>query len=273
MSRAIAEGAVSTTRNVPLPEIEDHHLLIAGASLMHRRTIRDFIKAHEYLSEASARMPNWAEPHAWLGKWYVLNVFKGFSVDRTNDTQKALGCTARALDIDAQSSFSLTIDGFANSNLLKNVDVAGQRYEAAIDLNPNASLAWLLSGSCKAFNDEGTAAIDATRMARELSPIDPFGYYFDSLSSSAYLAAERYEKALEFADRSLAVNDRHLSTLRAKITALYFLGRIKDAQGVAQDLCRRYPEFRLDDYKREHPGANNLIGQRVIEALAGSGVH
>lgn len=273
VARAIAEGAVSTTRNLPLPDIEDHKLLIAGASLMHRRTIRDFIRAHEYLSEASARMPNWAEPHAWLGKWYVLNVFKGFSVDRANDTQKALGCTARALDIDAESSFSLTIDGFANSNLLKNVDVARQRYEAAIDLNPNASLAWLFSGAGKAFNDDGSAAIDATRMARELSPIDPFGYYFDSLTSSAYLAAERYDKALEFADRSLAVNDRHLSTLRAKITALYFLGRVKEARDVAQIVCRRYPEFRLDDYKREHPAAQNLFGQRVAEALAGSGVH
>ncbi|WP_424944611.1 hypothetical protein [Aliiroseovarius crassostreae] len=273
VARAIAEGAVSTTRTLALPEIEDHKLLIAGASLMHRRTIRDFIKAHEYLTEASARMPNWADPHAWLGKWYVLNVFKGFSVDRANDTQKALGCTARALDIDAESSFSLTIDGFANSNLLKNVELAGQRYDAAIDLNPNASLAWLLSGAGKAFSDDGAAAIDATRMARELSPIDPFGYYFDSLTSSAYLAAERYDKALEFADKSLAVNDRHLSTLRAKITALYFLGRVQDARDVAQVLCRRYPDFRLDDYKREHPGAKNLIGQRVIEALAGAGIH
>lgn len=131
----------------------------------------------------------------------------------------------------------------------------------------------MFSGAGKAFNDDGRAAIDATRMARELSPIDPFGYYFDSLSSSAYLAAERYEKALEFADKSLAVNDRHLSTLRAKITALHFLGRFQEARDVAQIVCRRYPEFCLDDYKREHPAAQNLFGQRITEALAASGIH
>ncbi len=272
VSRAIAESAVKATRGANLTQIQDHHLLIAGVSLMHRRTIRDFLKSREYLIEATQRMPNSAQPMAWLGKWYVLNVFKGFSVDRVADTQRALDCTARSLDIDPESSFGLTIDGFANNHLLKNMGLAEERYGAALERNPNASLAWLLSGSLKAFNDEGLAAVEATRTARELSPIDPFGYYFDSLAGTAYLAAGNYEEALKYADRSLAVNDRHLSTLRAKITALHCLGRGQEARDAALILQRRNPDFRLEDYKKNHPGAQNKIGQRVIEALAASGI-
>ena len=272
VARAIAESAVTAVQGQNLAEIADHNLMIAGVSLMHRRTMRDFLRSRDYLVEAIERMSNMAEPLAWLGKWYVLYVFKGFSVDRNGDIQKALDCTARALDIDPSSSFGLTIDGFVNSNLLKNFDLAHKRYEAALNLNPNESLAWLLTGSLNAFRDEGLAAIEATYTARRLSPIDPFGYYYDSLASTAHLAAGNYGEALDFANRSLEVNDRHVSTLRVKVTALHFLGRHEEAHAAAVALKRRLPDFTLDDYRRDHPSAHQKLGQNVLVALSASGI-
>ncbi|MDG1863325.1 MAG: hypothetical protein P8J02_09015 [Yoonia sp.] len=176
IGRTIADAAIRYVRDKPMPVIEDHQLIIAGVSLMHRSPIRDFLRSYAYLAEAAARMPNSAEAYAWIGKWYVLSVFKGLSTDRKGDTQNALDNTARALDIDPHSSFSLTIDGFANSNLLKNMEIAESRYNAALDVNPNESLSWLLRGALMAFQDDGAAAIRATQTARRLSPIDPFGY-------------------------------------------------------------------------------------------------
>lgn len=272
VSRAIAESAVAAVRGQAMPDIADHDLMIAGVSLMHRRTMRDFLKSRDYLVEATARMPNMAEPLAWLGKWYVLYVFKGFSVDRKGDTQKAIDYAARALDIDPDSSFGLTIDGFANSNLLGNFELAEKRFDAALAVNPNESLAWLLAGSLNAFKDDGLAAIEATRTARRLSPIDPFGYYYDSLASTAHLAAENYAEALEFANRSLDINDRHVSTLRAKVTALHFLGREAEAHEAAIAIQRRVPGFSLSEYQQSHPVAHSKLGQRVIEALTASGI-
>ncbi len=273
IGRSIANSAVRYVRDRPLPDIDDHHLIVAGVSLMHRSPMRDFIKSRNLLVEAQARMPNIAEAHAWLAKWYVLSVFKGYSTDRNGDTQKALDCTARALDMDPENSFGLTIDGFAHSNLLKNLDVADQRYGAALDINPNESLAWLLRGASMAFQDEGAAAIRATTTARRLSPIDPFGYYYDSLASTAHIAAEDFEMALIHANKSLAVNDRHLSTLRTRTTALHFLGRHAEARATFEDLIRKHPTFNIDDYKRNHPSAGNRAGQRVIEALTASGLN
>ena len=109
-------------------------------------------------------------------------------------------------------------------------------------------------------------------MARQLSPIDPFGYYYDGLTSTAYLAAENYEQALELANRSLDGNDRHLSTMRAKITALHFLGRGDDARAAAEDMMRRAPDFNLDEYASRHPAAQHGSGKRVVTALSAAGV-
>jgi TolB-like protein len=272
VGRSIAETTLHAGRQTPLPEIPDHKLLIAGATAMHHPKLGDFLRARQFLDEAAARAP--ANPHvfAWLGKWYVLSIFKYYSTDRQRDTQKALDCTARALDLDPQSSFGLTIDGFVHGNILKNMDLAERRYSAAQEINPSESLAWLLRGSLMTFSDEGQSAIKATTMARDLSPIDPFGYYFDSLASSAHLAGGEYEKALELADRSLASNDRHISTLRTRIVALHALDRGDEAHAAAQDLMRRFPSFNLEDYRKTHPSADRKIGKLVINALSASGI-
>jgi len=272
VGRSIADEAIAYVNDRPVPELDDHHLVIGGVSLMHRPTFRDFAKSRTLLEEAVSRAPMVAETHAWLAKWYVLSVFNGWTTDRNGDTQKALDASSRALDINPDSSFSLVIDGFAHNNLMQRMDVASQRYDTAIDINPNESLSWLLRGALLAFQDEGADAIVAAEQARGLSPIDPFGYYYDSLSSTAYLAAENYDRALELADRSLAFNDRHLSTLRAKITALHFLGRGEEARVAGIELLRRAPAFSLDAYKSAHPVAKAALGQKVIAALEAAGI-
>lgn len=272
VGRAIAETTLEMARATPLPELPDHKLLIAGATAMHHPTLGDFMRARQMLDEAAARAPDSPQVHAWLGKWYILNIFKNYTTDRASDTQKALDCTARALDLDPMSSFSLTIDGFARANILRELDVAEARYTEAQNINPNESLAWLLRGSLKAFQDEGRSAVRATETARRLSPIDPFGYYFDSLASSAHLAAGNYEMAVKLADLSLRANDRHISTLRARIAALHALDRGEEARSAAQDLRRRFPNFSLADYRRTHPIAGSRLGNLVTSALEAAGI-
>lgn len=272
IGRSIAKSAVAHVRGVRMPDVADHQLVMAGVSLMHRAAMRDFLQSRDYLSEATRRVGDSAETHAWLGKWYVLSVFKGLSTNPETDTKRALDCTARALDTDPESSFALTIDGFAHNNLLKRMDVAEHRYDAALDVNPNESLSWLLRGALMAFQDNGKAAVKSAETARRLSPVDPFGYYYDSLTSTAYLVAGDFQKALDYAERSLMTNDRHISTLRTKTSALYFLGRTDEARAAATDIKARFPSFSLEAYRKSHPSAGNKAGQMVIEALQASGI-
>lgn len=272
IGRSVAETTLKNLRGMRLPDVANHELLIAGVASMHRRALKDFLTARQYLEEAARRSPETSDIHAWLGKWRVLNIFKGYTTDRARDTGRALDCTARALDLDPESSFALTIDGFAHANILRRMDVAGQRYTAALDNNPNESLSWLLRGALLAFQDEGAAAVRATDTARRLSPIDPFGYYYDSLAATAHLAAGEFARALDCAARSLSTNDRHISTLRTKIAAQHCLGDGEGARATARDLMSRFPDFRLDDYRRTHPSAEKRTGKLVIEALRAAGI-
>jgi TolB-like protein len=267
VGRAIADDAIAHVSDRQLAEVEDHRLLLAGVDLMHRPSLRAFAKSRDLIDEALRRAPHAAETHAWFGKWHVLSVFNGWSTNPAKDTQRAVDCTARALDINPESAFAMTIDGFAHNNLLRRMDTAQQRYDAALRLNPNESLAWLLCGALHAFRDEPDAAVGATEKARRLSPIDPFQYFYESLSASALLSAGRYEEALAFADSSLQRNDRHISTLRTKIAALHYLDRDAEARIVGSEVLRRHPDFTVAGYLRGHPAGEYESGRRVAVAL------
>jgi len=269
---AIADDAITHISGRRLGDLEDHRLLVAGVGLMHRPSLRDFAKSKELIEETLRRAPNTAEAHAWFGKWHILSVFNRWSTDPAKDTRRAFDCTARALDINPENAFCLTIDGFAHNNLLRRMDVAGARYDEALRRNPNESLAWLMKGALHAFQDDPANAVASAEKARRLSPIDPFRYYYESLSATALFAAGRYAEALELADRSLLRHDRHISTLRAKAAALHCLGRAQEARAAALEILRRQPDFTIAGYLREHPAGDHEFGRRVAAALTAAGI-
>lgn len=273
VGRTIASDAIAHTKGRALHEIEDHRLLISGVGQMHQLRFANFVDSRNLIEEAIRRAPQTAEAHAWLAEWYVMSIFNGWSANRDHDTQQAVDSTARALDIDPDNAFCMTIDGVVHNNLLQRLDIAEERFGSALRLNPNESMSWLLSGVLHAFRDEGGEAVSRVERARNLSPIDPFGYFYDSLSASAYLADEDYEQALLYADRSLALNDRHFSTLRARICALHYLGRDQDARTTASELMRRMPNFTVDGYLREHPASDHKLGRNVATAMRAAGIN
>lgn len=272
IGQTIASEAVVHAHGRAVTSLADHELLIAGVGLMHQQKLSSFARSRELIEEAIRRAPRAAESHAWLGEWYVHSVFNGWSTDRARDTQLAQDCTARALDIESENAFCLTIDGVVNNNLLQRLDVAGQRFDAALDRNPNESMAWLFSGVLFAYRDDGAEAVARVTKALRRSPLDPFGYFYASLAASAHLAAQDYAQALDFADASLAKNDRHLSTLRVKICALHHLGRSAEARASAALLLQRQPDFTVAGYLLNHPGAEFNGARRVSKALLAAGI-
>ncbi|AMJ62448.1 hypothetical protein [Bosea sp. PAMC 26642] len=269
---AIADEALSHIASQRLADVEDHRLVIAGVRLMNRSTLHDLARARELLEEALRRAPYAAETHAWLGKWYILSVFNGWSTDIEADKQRGIDCTARALDLSPDNAFCLTISGLAQNNLLKRLDVAEQRYKAALANNPSEALSLLLRGTLHAFRDEGGPAVQAVDKARRLSPLDPLRYFYESLSATAYLSAGQYQTALELAESSLLLNDRHSSTLRTKIVALHNLDRTEDLREAGRMLLKQTPDFTIDAYLRSHPAADSRFGRKAAAALRAAGL-
>ena len=224
---AVFDAEVEHILTQPLPTLESYSLLLGSIKLMHRSSKDEFLQTRRILDELINRHGRIAAPRAWLGNWYILQVTRGWSEDRKREAAEALSATHAALDRDPSDALALATEGFVYCHLLKDLDTARKRCDEAVNANPSHALGWLYLGTVNAFKGEGRAAVDATRRAMELSPLDPQRYYFECLGATAELSAHQYENAERLARSSLVLNRMHPSTWRA----LTICARLSGANG------------------------------------------
>jgi class 3 adenylate cyclase/TolB-like protein len=272
LGRAVLAQEIDRARALALPTLASYTLLMGAIVLMHRGAPHDFERAGQLLEALTERVPRQAAPHAWLAKWHVLRFNRGRSDDNMGEAKVALDCTKRALDNEPNCSLALTIDGFVHTNLLKRLDIGLDRYDLALQVNPNESLAWLLKGTLHAFKGEGALAMEGTERALVLSPLDPLRYFYESLAATAAHSAGRYERAIELAQRSLRVNRVHPSTYRALAIAQSQLGRLDDARRTVGELLKLQPNLTVSNYLESNPSGSFETGKVWAEALRRAGV-
>ena len=272
VSAAVMTRELERAQSQSLPTLQSYTLMMAAIGLMHRLSFTDFGRARDMLQSLVERAPRRAVPQAWLAKWHVMRVWQGWSDDPRKDTHTALECTKRALDADAHCSLALAIDGLVHTNLAKKLDVAEQRYDLALRVNPNDSLAWVLKGTMHAFRAEGKEAMAATQKGLKLSPLDPQRYFFEALAATAALSAKKWERAIVHAQQSLRANRTHASTLRAMAIAQWELGREDEARKTVQELMRLEPNLTVTNYLQRSPASGYETGRIWSNALRSAGV-
>jgi adenylate cyclase len=275
VSSAVMKHELHRAQNHALPNLEGFTLLMGAVGMMHHNSPANFDKPRqllEHLIERSGRHPL---PYTWLANWYVLKVHRGWTNNIQADTERALDCIKRALDIESNHSLALTIDGFVNTNLLGNINEGQERYELALAQNPNESLAWLFKGMSHAFKgeQEGEVAMANTEQALRLSPLDPMKYYYDSLAASASIAAGDYQRAIMLALRSLKANRMHTSTYRALALAYSLAGQVEQARGVVTQLLELDANFTVGKFAERFPGReyDPEYVQKLANALIDAG--
>lgn len=267
VSSSVMSQELQHARGQALPTLEGYTLLLGAVALMHRTAFSEFDRARQMLEHLIDRSRRHPVPHAWLAKWHVLRVQQGWAEDPAREATLALDCAKRALDHDPHCALALTVDGFAHTNLLRQLDVGAQRYDQALSINPNDSLACLLKGTLHAFKGEGAVAMVQTEKALALSPLDPLRYFYDSLAATAALSAGEYARASELAERSLRANRTHTSTLRALIIAEVELNRLDRAKVAMRELLQLEPSFTVSGFLNRSPSNQSAFGLRCADAF------
>jgi len=270
--KAIVSQELKRARSARLPTLESYTLLLGAISLMHRMSLRDFLRARDMLLALIDRGSRQSIPQAWLAQWYVLRIQQGWTDDIGRDTAEAVRCANRALDEDPDSSLALAIDGLVHTHMTKRHDVAQERYNLAVESNPNDALAWLLKGTQHALTGDGVQAVSDTQRALRLSPLDPHSYYYNSLSATAHITAGNNQLALQHAEVSLRANRSHTSTLRVKAVAQWRLGLEQEARLTAAELLRLEPNLTVSGWLKRSPSAPYPNGQAFAKTLVSIGI-
>jgi adenylate cyclase len=269
---SVLDAEVEHILTQPLPTLESYSLLLGSIKLMHRSSKEEFLQTRKILDELINRHGRIAAPRAWLGNWYILQVTRGWSEDRKREAAEALSTTHAALDRDPSDALALATEGFVYCHLLKDLETARKRCNEAVNANPSHALGWLYLGTVNAFMGEGKAAVDATRRAMELSPLDPQRYYFESLGATAELSAHQYENAERLARSSLVLHRMHPSTWRALTISLVAQNRMEDAREALARMRQLEPLLTVERYLARMPSAELETGREWARCLAMAGL-
>ena len=272
VARALMDTELLRTKSRALPTLDAYTLLLGGIGLMHRSDPRDFGKSRQAFEQLVERYPRYAAPYAYLAEWHVFKVTQGWFTNLEQEAAAALDWINRALDVDTADSLELMVNGLVHTNLLHRHDVAKASYDLALEKNPNEPLARLHRGTLWAFQGRGDEAVEETSRAVDLSPLDPWRYYYDSLRATAALAARDYERAIELAQRSLRSNRTHASTLRVITIASSELGRLDEAHESLAKLRELDPSLTVSGYLARSPAAPYETGRTWSRALQRAGL-
>lgn len=269
---AIFDFEMQHVSTQPLPTLASYSLLVGGINLMHRSSRGDFDYAKAILEQLIERHGRIAAPRTWLANWYVLRATRGLSSEGSADAASALAASHSALARDPMDAQSMAVEGFVYCHLLHDLATARHRCSQAIGINPNCALGWLYMGTISAFEGKGAEAVEATRRALELSPIDPQRYYFMSLAATAELAAGNYERSEALARASLVLNRMHSSTWRVLTIALTEQGRVEEAREAMRQVLALEPDLDCRRYLTRMPNGGLPTGQAWARSLAIAGL-
>ncbi len=270
--RAVLINEIRRANTKPLASLQNYSLMFASVGLMHRLSPKDFKKARDLIDVLSARVPNHPTPFAWRARWHLLRVVQGWSQDPDKDARAALDCTGRALDLDPENVLALACEGHVLTNLLHRLDDAEERYDMALDINPNDANARSLRGMLLAFQDRGEDGVRDTERALHLAPLDPHRFFYLVMAAGAWLTPNNFARSEELALASLRLNRTHTSTLRVLAVAQHSQGKTAEARETVSKLLKLQPDLRVSRWLKSSPSAEFNTGKIFAKALRDAGV-
>jgi tetratricopeptide (TPR) repeat protein len=114
--------------------------------------------------------------------------------------------------------------------------------------------------------------VQCADQALSLSPLDPMIYYFNSFAAMANLTAQRYDRAIELATRSLRENRLHTPTLRTLAAAYMLSGRHDEGRETMSRLRELEPGLTAGALQARYPGRDSPQAVSFIGALLEAGL-
>ncbi len=230
-----------------------YDLMLRALPLMTRLERPVFMQAGELLRQATLLEPDYAASHACYAYWYLFLVSQGWAPDAQAGMAEAGRLAERAVSLDPQDAKALTIAAHVRSFLYRRHREAIALHERALSLNPNLAMAWNLSGLAFAYiGDLDEAARRITR-SKQLSPLDPQAFFFDTGRVLVALLRQDLDEAEAIGREVTSMNPNYAAAFLPYLAALGHLDRQADAALALARLRVLRPDFSVTKFLATTP--------------------
>lgn len=234
--------------------ITAYDLVLQARRQLYRLDYESHSRARGLLQQAIALDPDYAPAYSYLAYWYIFRVGEGWSSNIDVDAVEAARAARAAIDRDNYDALALAIYGHVQAFLRHDLDAASLYFERAIEAGPSCTPAWSLSSiTCGYLDNNGESAVERAERGLQLSPVDAHVFWYESTLGQAHYVAGHYEAAVAWARKAYSRNPLPMFNLRLLAASLSALGKVSEAQGIAQELLDQQPRFRLAEYRRRCP--------------------
>jgi adenylate cyclase len=209
-------------------------------------------KALGFLEQAIKLEPDLAIGHAMIAWSHEQRYLRGGLLEEAKST--ALRHARLAIAAGSDDATALAIAGLVIGFLDPgDYATALDAFDRSLALSPSSAVALGFSAVTRAWRGESAIAIQQAEQALRLSPLDPLSNIRHMAIAIAHFVAGRFEQAAAAANRATQAHPRFRPPYWMRAAALARLGRIGEAQTVAQQLLEVQPQFTITSISR-HPG-------------------
>ena len=244
-----------------------------GMSHLYRRTKYDVSEAERLFSLALNLDNNLVPALCALSEAHFFQTFFGPRSEVPFHRSEAKRLADRAVNLDNRDPGAYC--ALARANMISGDHRTASAYaETALALNPTSALALYLLGISHLYDGRANEGLPHLEAAIRLSPHDEYAGRFMAAIAEGNLFLGEYEKALEWARRSIRQPRSSLTSRReaALAASLAQLGCIDEARLVVQELLREWPSLTIDLLCQPLPLMNREYLDRYVGGLRLAGL-
>jgi DNA-binding SARP family transcriptional activator/TolB-like protein len=266
----LIEARRSATR--PPVDASAYDLMLRAIPLMWRMEREPFMLGGVHLKRALELEPDYAAAHAWYAYWHVFLVGQGWTGNPSAVMAEGGALAERAIVLDPFDARGLTIAGHVRAFLHRRHREALALHERALSLNPNLAMAWALSACAYAYLGEPEEAERRFNKYKQLSPLDPHAFFYDTFLLYIQLLKRDFESTIAVARTVCEMNPSFTSSHKLYLVALGHTRRQAEAVPVRERLLGLEPDFTVQRFLASTPLAREADRELCADGLRLAGV-
>jgi adenylate cyclase len=227
-------------------------------------------EARTFFERAIELDPHLTWAFAGLSMTHWRDAFFQWSDSRAQSVAEARRAAERSVELDDTDPHAQLALGHAY-NLIGQWEESLAPVEAAIQLDPSMAWGHYTRGGTLAFTGRPDEAIPSLERAMRLSPHDPRTPAFYAAMGVAHFAAERYEEAVVWLQKSLQRNPEFLPAYSTLAASYAQLGHMDEARSALEKRMRQ-PGWSMAGVKRGLSGVDPDYLERYVEGLRKAGL-
>ena len=236
-----------------------------------RLTEEDGAEARKFASQAIELDPGMARPRVVYAMCNVWDVLFSRSESPEQLLAEAHDMARRAVELDDRDAEAHTILGMV-ALFMRRYDDSLRRLETALEINSNLAFGYMWGGGYYALSCESDKARAHLKEALRLSPRDPANYWTFAFFGLADFADERYEEAVEWAQRAIHLYQKFPTAHRLLTASRRQLGQTEKARAALIALLSVAPGTTVAKIRAAVPWKDPAVMERYLDALRKAGL-